>query len=76
MISHAEVVARVAEWQQSHAVIEKDYVLGWLLWGIESDPRLQDWVFKGAVELAGYEPDGVVPQQQSSAVGPSAISFR
>jgi hypothetical protein len=32
MIRHADIVARVAEWQLSHAVIEKDYVLGWLLW--------------------------------------------
>ncbi len=51
MIRHAEIVARVAEWQLSHFVIEKDYVLGWLLWGIGSDPRLQDWVFKGGTCL-------------------------
>jgi len=52
LIRHAEIVARVAEWQLSHAVIEKDYVLGWLLWGIGSDPRLQDcWVFKGGTCL-------------------------
>jgi len=52
LIRHAEIVARVAEWQLSHAVIEKDYVLGWLLWGIGSDPRLQDgWIFKGGTCL-------------------------
>lgn len=28
-------------------VVEKDYVLGWLLWGIGSQPALRDhWVFK------------------------------
>jgi hypothetical protein len=52
MIRHADVVARVAEWQLSHAVIEKDYVLGWLLWGIGSDATLRDaWVFKGGTCL-------------------------
>jgi predicted nucleotidyltransferase component of viral defense system len=52
VIRHADIVARVAEWQLSHAVIEKDYVLGWLLWGIGSDPTLRDaWVFKGGTCL-------------------------
>jgi len=52
MIRHADIVERVAEWQLSHAVIEKDYVLGWLLWGIGSDAKLRDaWVFKGGTCL-------------------------
>ena len=33
-------------------VVEKDYVLGWLLWGIGTDPVLSDaWVFKGGTCL-------------------------
>jgi predicted nucleotidyltransferase component of viral defense system len=33
-------------------VVEKDYVLGWLLWGIGTDPVLsQSWVFKGGTCL-------------------------
>lgn len=33
-------------------MVEKDYVLGWLLWGIGADPVLADaWVFKGGTCL-------------------------
>jgi hypothetical protein len=33
-------------------VVEKDYVLGWLLWGIATDPALgNQWVFKGGTCL-------------------------
>lgn len=33
-------------------VVEKDYVLGWLLWGIGSHPALSEhWVFKGGTCL-------------------------
>ena len=33
-------------------VVEKDYVLGWVLWGIGSDPVLGNgWVFKGGTCL-------------------------
>ncbi len=32
--------------------IEKDYVLGWLLWGINNHPELKDsWAFKGGTSL-------------------------
>ncbi len=40
VIARPDIVARVAEWQLAEEVIEKDYVLGWLLWGIGSDPIL------------------------------------
>lgn len=42
MIGRPDIVARVAEWQLAEEVIEKDYVLGWLLWGIGCDPDLGD----------------------------------
>lgn len=37
-----------SEWTLDVGAIEKDYVLGWLLAGIEDEPALADtWVFKG-----------------------------
>lgn len=52
MIARADIVERVAEWQLTEQVIEKDYVLGWLLWGIGTDPTLSSqWVFKGGTCL-------------------------
>lgn len=52
MIARADIVERVFEWQLTEEVIEKDYVLGWLLWGIATDPVLSDqWVFKGGTCL-------------------------
>lgn len=52
MITRADIVERVGEWQLTEEVIEKDYVLGWLLWGIATDPVLSKmWVFKGGTCL-------------------------
>jgi predicted nucleotidyltransferase component of viral defense system len=52
MISRGDVQQRVTEWGLSEEVIEKDYVLGWLLWGIGTDPVLADaWIFKGGTCL-------------------------
>jgi len=52
VITRADIVERVAEWQLTEEVIEKDYVLGWLLWGIGTDPVLgTQWVFKGGTCL-------------------------
>ena len=49
MITRADIVERVGEWQLTEEVIEKDYVLGWLLWGIGTDPVLRtQWVFKAS----------------------------
>jgi hypothetical protein len=48
VIGRPDIVERVAEWQLTEEIVEKDYVLGWLLWGIGADPLLGDkWVFKG-----------------------------
>jgi len=47
MISKQDILDRAAEWQLRPEVVEKDYVLGWLLAGIGSS-RLRDaWIFKG-----------------------------
>ena len=52
MISRVHIDERVREWSLREDVVEKDYVLGWLLWGIGSDPHLADqWVFKGGTCL-------------------------
>lgn len=52
MITRADIVERVMEWQLTEEVVEKDYVLGWLLWGIGAHPILGDqWIFKGGTCL-------------------------
>src|SRR5512137_1871899 len=52
MISRTDLNERVGEWGIREDVIEKDYVIGWLLWGIGSHPDLAtSWVFKGGTCL-------------------------
>jgi len=52
VISRLDLEARVREWGLREDVVEKDYVLGWVLWGIGSDPALVDsWAFKGGTCL-------------------------
>ena len=54
MISNQELKNLVAEWKLREDVIEKDYVIGWLLWGIGTDPDLSvHWAFKGGTARAG-----------------------
>lgn len=52
MIGERDLRARVAEWALRDDVVEKDYVLGWVLAGIGTEPALRDgWVFKGGTCL-------------------------
>jgi predicted nucleotidyltransferase component of viral defense system len=52
MIPKRELIDLRNEWQLDLAVIEKDYVLGWLLASIAIEPALADtWVFKGGTCL-------------------------
>jgi len=52
VIPQAEILALRGEWGLRDSVIEKDYVLGWLLAAIANDPDLrEDWVFKGGTCL-------------------------
>lgn len=52
MITERDLRARVAEWGLRDDVVEKDYVLGWVLAGIGTEPTLRDgWVFKGGTCL-------------------------
>jgi len=52
MIGKADILARAGEWQLRADVVEKDYVLGWLLAGIAARPETSaQWVFKGGTCL-------------------------
>ena len=52
MITRFDIDERVREWSLREDVVEKDYVLGWLLWGIGTDETLGlNWVFKGGTCL-------------------------
>ena len=52
MITRADIVERVREWGLTEQVIEKDYALGWMLWGVGADPVLgEKWIFKGGTCL-------------------------
>jgi hypothetical protein len=52
VIPRAALQVRAKEWGLTEEVVEKDYVLGWLLWGIGAQPALRDqWVFKGGTCL-------------------------
>jgi len=52
MIDRAEILASATDLSLSHDVVEKDYVLGWLLAGIFAHESLATaWVFKGGTCL-------------------------
>jgi predicted nucleotidyltransferase component of viral defense system len=52
MIDRAEILAIATDLSLSHDVVEKDYVLGWLLAGIYAHEQLAaTWVFKGGTCL-------------------------
>ena len=52
LISRTELNERIREWGIREDVIEKDYVIGWVLWGIGADPALSaSWAFKGGTCL-------------------------
>ena len=52
MISKQELLQLRAEWELDIGVIEKDYVLGWVLAAIAAEPALAEhWIFKGGTCL-------------------------
>jgi predicted nucleotidyltransferase component of viral defense system len=52
MIDLDEIRAVAARVSLANNVVEKDYALGWLLWGINHHPiASRDWVFKGGTCL-------------------------
>jgi predicted nucleotidyltransferase component of viral defense system len=52
MISKQDILDRAVEWQLRHDVVEKDYVLGWVLAAIaQHSGSSTQWVFKGGTCL-------------------------
>lgn len=51
MITNREIANFANEWQLAQHVVEKDYVLGWLLAGIAAHPQTRSWAFKGGTCL-------------------------
>lgn len=51
MITSREIANTANEWQLRHDVVEKDYVLGWLLAGIGGFGETGAWAFKGGTCL-------------------------
>ena len=52
MITKQHILERSTEWRLRPEVVEKDYVLGWLLVGIAQHQELREtWVFKGGTCL-------------------------
>jgi predicted nucleotidyltransferase component of viral defense system len=52
VIDRAEILRLADELGLEARVVEKDYVLGWVLTGISRDPLLANsWVFKGGTCL-------------------------
>lgn len=52
MINKFELARKSKEYGLQSSTIEKDYVLGWILIGIQNHPQTRDsWVFKGGTCL-------------------------
>lgn len=52
VITKQDILDRAGEWQLRPEVVEKDYVLGWLLSGLGRHPTVQaGWVFRGGTCL-------------------------
>jgi predicted nucleotidyltransferase component of viral defense system len=47
VIRKQDILDRAAEWQLRPEIVEKDYVLGWLLAGLDRTSLRELWVFKG-----------------------------
>ena len=51
MIPRAEILRMAEEQGLLATTIEKDYALGWILFGISAHPQLRTWLFKGGTCL-------------------------
>ena len=76
MISRAELNERTREWRIREDVVEKDYVIGWTLWGIGSDLCLSaSWAFKGGTCLKKcYMETGRLSEDLDFTVLPGGLS--
>jgi len=58
LISRQEVMDFSREFALAPSIVEKDYVLGWILAGISNHTKLcSDWVFKGGT--GAFQPRNV-----------------
>jgi predicted nucleotidyltransferase component of viral defense system len=51
MIRKQDILDRAAEWQLRPDIVEKDYVLGWLLAALGTLPMKEYWIFKGGTAI-------------------------
>jgi len=51
VIPRREVADTANEWQLAHNIVEKDYVLGWLIAGVAQHEVTRSWAFKGGTCL-------------------------
>ena len=51
VIRKQDVLDRAAEWNLRPEVVEKDYVLGWILAGLSAVPSRATWIFKGGTSI-------------------------
>lgn len=51
MIPKASILARAADEDLRPTTVEKDYALGWILYGISQHNRASSWIFKGGTCL-------------------------
>lgn len=51
MIEKNEVLKMAAGLNLNPDTVEKDYVLGWILFGINKHPLISNWIFKGGTSL-------------------------
>ena len=76
MISRAELNERARGWSIREDVVEKDYVIGWTLWGIGADACLSgSWAFKGGTCLKKcYMETGRLSEDLDFTVLPGGLS--
>ncbi len=51
MIEKNEVLKMASELSLNPDTVEKDYIIGWMLFGINQHPDISDWAFKGGTCL-------------------------
>lgn len=51
MIEKNEVLKMATELDLRPDTVEKDYILGWMLWGINQHPIVSSWAFKGGTSF-------------------------
>ncbi len=51
MIEKTEILKMATKLGLRPDTIEKDYILGWMLWAIHQHPVVSEWAFKGGTSL-------------------------